>query len=173
MLPRPDAYSDVTFPESGACSHASLHLPLSPAAVFDGLRDLKGLAHWWPDARNIVAVPPGVYAAGDHALLELRRERVAVRVLAYKPGRRIVLSLLKRHSRLLVDIRVRPAGPGTLLDLAIESPSAPTLLAQVLLQLRMRRLCRDAVTRLARYLRATHAELPVVPNHDPAPCTSR
>lgn len=140
-------------PESVCCAHAQLLLPFASAQVFDCLRNLACLAEWWPGATGIVALPPGVYGAGDAALLRLGQDNATVRVIAYKPGRRIVLSVQWPRQRVLVDLRVRGDAATTQLDLSIESPRASTLLAQTLQGLRLRALCRGARERLERHLR--------------------
>ena len=140
-------------PESVCCAHAQLQLPFASAQVFDCLRNLACLADWWPGATGIAALPPGVYGTGDVALLRLGRDHATVRVLAYKPGRRIVLSVQWPRQRVLVDLRVRGDATTTQVDLSIESPRASTLLAQTLQGLRLRALCRGARERLERHLR--------------------
>jgi hypothetical protein len=140
-------------PESVCCAQAQLELPFATAQVFDCLRNLACLADWWPGARGIVASPPGVYGAGDTALLQLGADYATVHVIAYKPGRRIVLSVQWPRQRVLVDLRVRGDADTTQVDLSIESPRAATLLAQTLQGLRLRALCRGARDRLERHLR--------------------
>ena len=166
--------AEACFVEASACASASLRLPCAPARVFDCLRNLKCLVHWWPGAEDILAVPPGVYGPGDVAVLKLRRESVGVLVIAYKPGRRIVLSLQKERSRLLVDLRVRASGSDALLELAIEAPNAPTRLAQAVQRMRLRGLCREAATGLERHLRASPLTgMARIPNREVTRCTSR
>jgi len=148
---------DASFLEPVARAACQLQLTQSTTRVFDCLRDLRCLAHWWPGARDIVSLPPGLYGAGDVAVLKLRQENVVVLVLAYKPGSRIVLALRKPRSRLLLDLRVRCAAAGTLLDLVIETPRAPSFLAQTVRQLRLRLLCREAAARIERHLRTSLA----------------
>jgi uncharacterized protein YndB with AHSA1/START domain len=140
-------------PEAVCCAHAQLQLPFASARVFDCLRNLACLADWWPGATGIAALPPGVYGAGDAALLQLDPDHASVRVIAYKPGRRIVLSVQSPRQRVLVDLRVRGDAVSTQVGLSIESPRASTLLAQTLQGLRLRALCRNAGARLERHLR--------------------
>lgn len=153
--PRPEERSTIhaACPEAVLCAQSRIPLPFASNRVFDGLRNLARLADWWPGATGIDALPPGVYGAGDAALLRLGPERAGVHVIAYKPGRRIVLSMLLPSGRVLVDLRVRGDETATTLSLAIESPRAPNLLAQTLQGLRLRKLCRDAGVRLERHLR--------------------
>lgn len=150
-------------PEAVLCAQARIRLPLASDRVFDGLRNLACLADWWPGATGIAALPPGVYGAGDAALLRLGPDRARVHVIAYKPGRRIVLSVCLPIGRVLVDLRVRGDERTTMLTLAIESPRASTLLAQTLQGLRLRKLCRDAGARLERHLRQSPTSNPAAP----------
>ncbi len=140
-------------PESVCCAQTQLQLPFASTQVFDCLRNLACLADWWPGASGIVASPPGVYGAGDAALLWLGLDSATVHVIAYKPGRRIVLSVQSPRQRVLVDLRVRGDAGTTRIDLSIESPRASTLLAQTLQGLRLRAWCRGARDRLERHLR--------------------
>lgn len=136
-----------------AYAHAASSLPFAPERVFDCVRNLGCLVHWWPGARGIVATPPGVYAAGDVALLQLAREAVAVRVIAYKPGRRIVLSMQYECRRLLVDLSVQGNEAGSVVRLSIEAPRESNWLAAKLQALRLRSVCRTAAARLVLHLR--------------------
>lgn len=157
--------SDARVMETITRASATLRLTCKSPRVFDCLRNLKCLAHWWPGAQNIVALPPGVYGTGDVAVLQLRGENVGVLVIAYKPGRRIVLSLQMERSRLLVDLRVRAIESETVVELSFEAPRASTFLAQTVQQVRLRGLCRDAAIGLDRHLHASLAALH--PNRSP------
>lgn len=140
-------------PEAVLCAQVQLRLPFASTPVFECLRNLACLADWWPDASGIVAVPPGVYGTGDSALLLFGPDCATVRVIAYKPGRRIVLSLQRPRQQMLIDLRVSGDADATRLVLSLESPRAATILAQTLQGLRLRRLCRQAGERLERHLR--------------------
>jgi hypothetical protein len=143
-------------PESALCAQARIVLPRAQPRVFDCLRNLGCLADWWPGARAIVALPPGVYAAGDVAVLELaKNERIGLRVIAYKPGRRIVIGFVHERRRLLVDLRVGGDLDSATVTLSIETPRPASLLAQTLQGLRLRRLCRQAAQALERHLLAS------------------
>jgi hypothetical protein len=166
LLSQTDSHTDASFLDATARATARFRLPLPSAQVFDCLRNLRCLACWWPQARDIVALPPGLYGTGDVAVLKLRGENVVVLVIAYKPGRRIVLALRKERSRLLLDLRVRADASSTTLELALDTPRAQSFIAQSVQQLRLRLLCREAATRLERHLRASL--LPAHPSpHDP------
>lgn len=139
-------------PEAVHCAHARLGLPFPARQVFERLRDLGALADWWPEATAIAAAPPGVYGAGDVAVLYLGLEPASVRVIAYKPGRRIVLAMQMLRQRLLIDLRISGDHDSTRIDLSIETPRASTFLAQTLQGLRLGSLCRRAGQRLTRSL---------------------
>lgn len=140
-------------PDSVAFAFTELVLPFAHECVFDCLRNLGCLVHWWPGARGILAVPPGVYSAGDVALLQLERGSLVVRVIAYKPGRRIVLSLQQERRHWLVDLRVRALGERCALRMTFEAPREANWLSYTLQGLRLRALCRNAAEQLAHHLR--------------------
>jgi hypothetical protein len=144
-------------PDSVSTAHAHISFALDRQRVMACLRNLGCLVDWWPGARRMVALPPGVYAAGDLAILELEREVIGVRVIAYKPERRIVLSLQRESGLLLLDLRVRDDAVGVTIDLTLEAARAPTMLAQTLQGIRLRALCRQASERLSRHLHAVAA----------------
>lgn len=142
-------------PESVAFSQSVLAMPYPSASVFDCVGNLGCLVHWWPGALSIIALPPGVYFAGDVAVIALQRQSVAVRVIAYKPERRIVLSLSQDEGQLLVDLRVRPSATGSVLTLSLETARATGPLSYFFQCRRLRRLCRTAAEQLAQHLRSS------------------
>jgi hypothetical protein len=146
------AIAHARCPDSVLVAQARFRLARDRDRVMACLRNLGCLVDWWPAATRIVAAPPGVYAVGDVALLELAGAVIVVRVIAYKPASRIVLSLQRDEGRLLVDLRVCDDGTGCTLSLTMETPRVGTMLAQTLQGLRLRALCRQAAARLGRHL---------------------
>ena len=75
------------------CFQLTLALPFASANVFDCLRDLSCLVHWWPHAKSIQPLPPGLCNVGDMAIFSLTKSDALLRVLIFKPGKRMVLAL--------------------------------------------------------------------------------
>ena len=86
--------------------HFRTHIatPFARQRVFDCLRDLSCLQHWWPHARAIQALPGGLCGVGDFGVLHVRDEAVLLRVLVFKPGTRIVLALGFERGSILLDL---------------------------------------------------------------------
>ncbi|MCC6561732.1 MAG: hypothetical protein IT478_10265 [Xanthomonadales bacterium] len=140
-------------PDSVAFVACEVMVPLAADGVFDALRNLACMVDWWPGAREMVALPPGAYAAGDVALLRCDCGDIVVYVIAFKAGRRIVLSLQHEcRKRWLVDLRVRTCGVGCTVRLSIEALRAPGWLGAHLQGMRLGRVCRTAIEQLGRYL---------------------
>ena len=78
--------------------------PFARQRVFDCLRDLSCLRHWWPHARSIEALPGGLCGVGDFGVLHVRDEAVLLRVLVFKPARRMVLALRFARGSILLDL---------------------------------------------------------------------
>ncbi|MBV6413100.1 MAG: hypothetical protein OMOMHJEC_00890 [Xanthomonadales bacterium] len=86
------------------CHRAGLEFELPAQAVFDYLRDLRRLREWWPDARAVLASPPGICGVGDVGCLRGRWQDLWFRVLSYRAGTRLVLAMHTRATVLLVDL---------------------------------------------------------------------
>lgn len=157
LSPRPRSLepTHAPCPESVAFSQSVLAMPYPTASVFDCVRNLGCLVHWWPGAISIIALPPGVYSAGDVAVITLRDFNVAVRVIAFKPDRRIVLSFAQKDGHLLVDLRVRSSNAGCVLTLSLETARATGPLSHFFQCRRLRRLCHKAAEQLAQHLRSS------------------
>lgn len=134
---------------------ARLQIPDGSVAVFNCLRNLACLAHWWPRARSVQALPPGVFGVGDMGLLELQRETAWFRVMAYVPERRIVLALVLAHDLLIVDLRVTGKSQVCVVELRIEAPRHRAALTNLWQSLWLRMLCTRAAARLEAHLRAS------------------
>lgn len=78
--------------------------PFARQRVFDCLRDLSCLRHWWPHARAIEALPGGLSGVGDFGILHVRDEAVLLRVLVFKPGHRMVLAMRFTRGSILLDL---------------------------------------------------------------------
>lgn len=103
----------------------TIDLALDPQSVFDCLRNLGCLVDWWPHARALHPIPPGLCTVGDMAVLELRRQRALLRVLVYKPGQRILLVLGLESAPVLIDLSVHATSAGACrVGLQLETPIA-------------------------------------------------
>lgn len=102
-----------------------IDIPHARQRVFDCLRDLSCLRHWWPHASSIEALPGGLCGVGDFGVLHVRDEAVLLRVLVFKPGRRIVLALRFERGSILLDLACLepsdPTGSGCTVRLSLES----------------------------------------------------
>jgi hypothetical protein len=113
---------------------------------FERLRDLATLPRWWPEARAIQALPPGIFGVGDAALIELHAGEAWCRVMAYQQRRRLVLAIVAEREVLTIDWRLLA---GDRLELRIEAPARPTPWAAWSQSLRLARLCRRAIRAIA------------------------
>lgn len=96
--------------------------PFARQRVFDCLRDLSCLRHWWPHARSIEALPGGLCGVGDFGVLHVRDEAVLLRVLVFKPGHRMVLALRFARGSILLDLScIDQPGGGCTVRLRLES----------------------------------------------------
>jgi|CXWL01.1.fsa_nt_gi hypothetical protein len=129
------------------------------SAVFNCLRNLGCLAHWWPRALAVKPLPPGVFGIGDIGLLELTRETAWFRVMAYVPGRRIVLALVLAHDLLIVDLRVLGSHEACSVELRIEAPRHRATLTNLWQALWLRMLCNRAAVALQGHLRSSSTSL--------------
>lgn len=135
-------------------SHGGRFKLTNPSAeVFGCLRNLGCLAHWWPRAVAVRPLPPGVFGIGDIGLLELKRETAWFRVMAYVPGRRVVLALVLTHDLLIVDLRVTGGEGACTVELRIEAPRHRATLTNLWQSLWLRILCVRAAARLENHLR--------------------
>ncbi len=92
------------------CFQLTLALPFASANVFDCLRDLSCLVHWWPHAKSIQPLPPGLCNVGDMAIFSLTKSDALLRVLIFKPGKRMVLALGLEPGLVLLDLSVKGDG---------------------------------------------------------------
>ncbi len=127
-------------------------LPRESTRVFDCLRNLGCLTHWWPRALSVQSLPPGVHGIGDCGLLTLQRETAWFRVMAFVPGRRIVLALVLAHDLLIVDLRVISGDDDCTVELRIEAPRHRARLTNLWQALWIRLLCLRAAARLEAHL---------------------
>lgn len=94
------------------CFQAHIELPGSHERVFNCLRDLTCLMHWWPHAQSLRPLPPGLCNVGDMAILRARQDNALLRVLAFKPGRRMVLAIGFKQGLVVLDLAVRQVDAG-------------------------------------------------------------
>lgn len=133
--------------------HGACLRPAADAArVFDWLRDLTNLARWWPCAKGVQSLPPGVHGVGDVGLLYTDSGVVGFRVLAFRPRRRIVLMLQKPGAMQILDLRVTAESPCRL-DLRIEAPRKRGHWRALWQALHLRRQCLRASAALEVQLR--------------------
>ena len=104
------------------CFQTNLALPFASANVFDCLRDLSCLLHWWPQAKSIQPLPPGLCNVGDMAVFSLRKSDALLRVLIFKPGKRMVLALDLQHGLVLLDLSVHGDDQQCRLQFRLETP---------------------------------------------------
>ena len=90
--------------------------------MFDCLRDLSCLVHWWPRAKSIQPLPPGLCNVGDMAVFSLRKSDALLRVLIFKPGKRMVLALDLQHGLVLLDLSVHGDDQQCRLQFRLETP---------------------------------------------------
>jgi len=139
-------------------------LPRESSRVFDCLRNLGCLTHWWPRALSVQSLPPGVHGIGDCGLLTLERETAWFRVMAFVPARRIVLALVLAHDLLIIDLRVRSGTTHCAVELRIEAPRHRARLTNLWQALWLRLLCSRAAARLeAHLLESSTARSPRAP----------
>jgi hypothetical protein len=89
--------------------HAHIKLGFASEAVFNCLRDLACLLDWWPHARALHPIPPGLCKVGDMGILQVGQHFGLLRVLAFKPGKRIFLALSLSLAPVLLELSVLPA----------------------------------------------------------------
>ena len=131
-------------------------LPYSEHAVFDCLRDMGCLLHWWPKARSLCPIPPGLCNVGDMAVLDVRSESVLLRVLAFKPGKRILLAIGLSHAPVLLDLSVSTSLEHTCcVRLMLETPQGHGHLASARQWIWLRLLGASAAAALDRHLRVS------------------
>jgi hypothetical protein len=102
---------------------ASITLLSPPAQVFDCLRNLRCLCDWWPGASRLQPLPPGLCGVGDCGLLLVDGEEVLLKVLAFKPGCRLILSLVLARAPLLMDLTVASVEAACRVQLQLEIPT--------------------------------------------------
>jgi hypothetical protein len=152
---RQEAYS-----EERLSYHATLQLAATMNAVFDCLRNLACLQHWWPHLQTLQALPGGLHGAGDVALLQLRSGSGLLRVLRFQPGRRMVLALAYDTRIVLLDVSVRESVDGRcVLALTLETPKPAAAIAHARRQQWLALLGSSAKHRLALHLCAGSAVL--------------
>jgi hypothetical protein len=125
-------------------------------SAFDCLRDLGCLPHWWPGARAIAPLPPGLCQPGDSAVLETRDGAVLLRVLSYRPRGRLVLALVEPDATLLlVDLALTCNSAGTEVRLGLETPRPTAALAATRAAVRLRLIGLQAAAALELHLAAS------------------
>jgi len=137
-------------------SHQStINLPCQAQAVFECLRDMGCLVHWWPKASSLHPIPPGLCNVGDMAVLEVRGEPVLLRVLSFKPGKRILLVLGMARAPVLLDLSVSTKHGLCAVQLKLETPYTHGQLASARQWLWLRLLGASAAAGLNRHLRGS------------------
>ena len=104
------------------CFQLTLALPFASENVFDCLRDLSCLVHWWPQAQSIQPLPPGLCNVGDMAIFKLRKSDALIRVLIFKPGKRMVLAFGLEQGLVLLDLSVSGDGEKCEVKFRLETP---------------------------------------------------
>ena len=137
------------------CYQTNLTLPFASAKVFDCLRDLSCLLHWWPHARSIQPLPPGLCNVGDMAVFSLRKNDAMLRVLIFKPGKRMVLALGLVHGLVLLDLTVRGDDQQCELQFRLETPRSGQPLREMRQWLWLRTLGASAAAGMERHLRTS------------------
>ena len=137
------------------CFQTNLALPFASANVFDCLRDLSCLVHWWPQAKSIQPLPPGLCNVGDMAVFSLRKSDALLRVLIFKPGKRMVLALGLAHGLVLLDLVVQGDCEHCELQFRLESPRSGQPLRELRQWLWLRTLGASAAARMERHLRSS------------------
>jgi hypothetical protein len=138
------------------CFKSELSLPYAGAAVFNCLRDLGCLVDWWPNARALTPFPPGLCNVGDMAVLNIRGESVLLRVLCFKPGKRILLALGLRQAPVFLELFVsQPLALGCTVMLKLETPITHSQFASAKSWLWLRLLGARASAGLDRHLRVS------------------
>ena len=141
--------------EDMLCFQTEISLPYGEQAVFDCLRDLGCLVHWWPRAIALSPIPPGLCNVGDMAVLSVRGEAVLLRVLSFKPGKRILLALALAYSPVVLDLSVSAKAGNCGVQLNLETPFARGQLASARQSIWLRLLGTSAAAGLDRHLRAS------------------
>ena len=137
------------------CFQLTLALPFASANVFDCLRDLSCLVHWWPQAKSIQPLPPGLCNVGDMAIFSLRKSDALLRVLIFKPGKRMVLALSLAQGLVLLDLSVKGDGEQCELQFRVETPRCGQPLRELRQWLWLRTLGARAAAGMERHLRSS------------------
>ena len=137
------------------CFHLTLALPFASTNVFDCLRDLSCLVHWWPQAKSIQPLPPGLCNVGDMAIFSLAKSDALLRVLIFKPGKRMVLALGLQPGLVLLDLSVHGSGDSCELQFRLETPRSGEPLRELRQSLWLRTLGARAAAGMERHLRAS------------------
>ncbi len=138
------------------CFKSELSMPYAGAAVFDCLRDLGCLVHWWPNASALTPIPPGLCNVGDMAVLNVRGESALLRVLCFKPGKRILLALGLPQAPVFLQLSVRELpDQACQVLLKLETPITHSQFASAKSWLWLRLLGARASSGLDRHLRAS------------------
>ncbi len=137
------------------CFALTLALPYASENVFDCLRDLSCLVHWWPHAQSMHPLPPGLCNVGDMAVLRLRHSDALLRVLVFKPGKRMVLALGLPQGLVLLDLAVSGTGAACELRFRLETPRSHSPLRELRQWLWLRTLGARAAAAMQRHLRSS------------------
>ena len=137
------------------CFQLTLALPFASRNVFDCLRDLSCLVHWWPQAKSIQPLPPGLCNVGDMAIFSLNKNDALLRVLIFKPGKRMVLALGLKPGLVLLDLSVRGQGEHCELQFRLETPRSAQPLRELRQGLWLRTLGARAAAGMERHLRSS------------------
>lgn len=137
------------------CFQLTLALPFASGNVFDCLRDLSCLVQWWPQAKSIQPLPPGLCNVGDMAIFSLRKSEALLRVLIFKPGKRMVLALGLSQGLVLLDLSVRGSGKQCELQFRLETPHSGQPLRELRQWLWLRTLGASAAAGLEQHLRSS------------------
>lgn len=137
------------------CFQNTISLPYGELAVFNCLRDLGCLVQWWPKATSLSPIPPGLCDVGDMAVLNVRGAAVLLRVLSFKPGKRILLALGMPRAPVLLDLSVSENQRHCTVKLKLETPGAQGQLASSRQWVWLRLLGASAAAGLDRHLRGS------------------
>ena len=137
------------------CFQLTLKLPFACSNVFDCLRDLSCLLHWWPQAKSIQPLPPGLCNVGDMAVFSLTKSDALLRVLIFKPGKRMVLALGLEAGLVLLDLSVRGQEESCELQFRLETPRSGQPLRELRQGLWLRTLGARAAAGMERHLRSS------------------
>lgn len=116
----------ATAPEAGLQLmgyQATISLVHAASAVFDCLRNLRCLCDWWPGASRLQPLPPGLCGVGDCGILHVDGDDALLKVLAFKPGSRLILTLALARAPLLLDLTVTTLQAASRVRLKLEIPT--------------------------------------------------